>query len=122
MAHSQTKNALIDSFKAGTAITANTIVKHSITAPQTVDLAVAGTSFLMGVALCSGAVGEVVDVQETGTVKLIMGGTVAAGDLIMADADGHGILATAGSYVVGFVKQSAVADQIATVQLNRFKI
>lgn len=84
---------LVKTFTAGGAIAANTLVKFS--ADDTVVQAAAATDSIVGVCVQPGgaASGDRVDVQLGGIAKVKMGGTVARGALVTADADGQGVAA-----------------------------
>src|SRR5207253_9759294 len=89
------KNGLTMSYDAEGAIGANLFVK-----PGAVDMgalvAAAGTDKVIGVTTeIAAASGERVDVVHEGIADLKLGGTVARGDLLMSDASGQGVVATA---------------------------
>jgi predicted RecA/RadA family phage recombinase len=59
-------------------------------------VAAAGTDKVIGIATdIAAAAGDRVDVIHEGIADLILGGTVARGDLLMSDAAGKGVVAAA---------------------------
>ena len=113
---------LARNYTAGGAIPAFRLVRLS--AAETVVLATAGTDAIIGaIQDVSPANGERVDVVHMGVAFIEAGAAVAQGALLMADANGRAITATAaaGSNVrtIGFAIEAAAAlgDQIR-VQLS----
>lgn len=129
---------LAKNYKAEAALTAYRIVKPG-TADGQVLLAAAATDFLVGVTNeISAAINERADVIVAGIAEVELGGTVARGDPITADAAAKGVTATrhthtentAGTYTqnattaagsgqrrIGFALISGVAGDIIPVLL-----
>lgn len=96
---------------AGAAIAAYRIIKPGAAAGQVIQAA-AATDALMGTShqLAAKVAGDMVDVAVGGHPEVELGGTVAAGDPLTADADGKAIKAepAAGANVriIGFADQA----------------
>lgn len=91
-------------------------------ADGTVVLAAAATDASIGVSSeLSVLSGEPCDVERFGLVDVEFGGTVTRGDPLTADANGKAVAAApaAGTRVriIGFAEQSAVAGDIALMQI-----
>lgn len=105
---------------AGGAIGANRFVKPGGTAGQVV-VATAGT--FTGVCVQPGGVasGERVDVQKSGRVQVIAGGTIADGAPVASDANGAAVAAAPAAgvnlLVAGFADEAAAAGDLFWVQL-----
>lgn len=83
----------------------------------TVSQATGGTVPLLGVFDRQGApVGGMADVHRSGLVSVELGGTVAAGDPLTADAQGRAIKAVPGAganlNIIGFADQPGVSGDI----------
>jgi hypothetical protein len=110
------------SYMAGAAIRARRIVQLGA-ADNTVIEATASTQVLFGVAdVLDTALGDQVDVHHVGTADLLLGGTVARGQRVTADANGAGVAAAPAAGVnagfVGITLQSGVAGDIIQVLLT----
>lgn len=106
---------LVKSFVAGAAIAANRIVKFG--ASDVVVQGAAATDYLLGVADSDAGSGARVDVVMTGSVEVVLGGTVTRGALLTTDANGKAVVAAAGNRVIGIALQSGVAGDIGDVLL-----
>ncbi len=105
----QTKGANVDNYKAGEALEDGLIVIRSATEGE-VTKAVDATVAYAGV-VCQPkvvALGDSTDVQQTGTAKVLIGGAVAYGDTLIADANGMAVQGAAG-YVIGVAMQTVSA-------------
>ena len=100
---------------AEAAIGAYRIVKAG-TAPQSAVLAAAATDKLLGTNDAQPrASGEQMDLAVGPVPKVVLGGTVAAGDAITSDATGAGIATTTtGNRIIGFAETPGVATQVIT--------
>lgn len=103
---------------AGAAIAKNRIVKFSAT--DTVIQAAAATDKLVGVSDNVGTdSGDRGDVIMSGIALVEYGGTVAAGDLLTADANGKAIAAApaagANARVIGVAMDAGVSGDIGSV-------
>lgn len=109
-------------YDAAAAIPARRIVKF--TANLTVNLATAATDDMIGVTADVGAeaAGDRVDVYRSGPVEIDVGGTIARGKEITADASGKAIQAptTAGTTlrIIGIAERSYVAGDIGLFELG----
>lgn len=128
MSHGQTKNALIDSKTAATALEHGLLVNLASVEDQ-VSLAVSAAKPVAGVVrewACHAqektfAIGDIVSVQSTGIAEVLMAAAVAHGDPVMANAAGKGVLATTG-YIVGYALKASVVGEFIPVQLALTKI
>lgn len=104
---------LIKTYDAGAAISPYTLVKFTTTDFQVVPAA-AATDAICGVSTeCTVASGDRVDVIHTEIAYVTAGGTIAAGDCLTSDANGHAITTTtANNRTIGFARQSAVAGDV----------
>jgi hypothetical protein len=107
---------------AGAAVAARRIVKFS-GAANTVTQAAAATDKLIGVSdLGADVAGETMDVILTDIALVEYGGTVAAGDLLTADASGRAVVAApasgANNRIVGVAMLSGVSGDIGSVRLS----
>lgn len=107
---------LIQSYRAATAITGFLIVAYGAEA-RSAQLATSATDKLLGAAGEQGAdAGGMLDVTKAGISKVRLGGTVANGDPLTADANSKAIkaVATAGANVaiIGFAESDGDADEI----------
>lgn len=113
---------LIKNFIAGGAIGENRIVRPGATVGQMV-VASAASDKLMGVCCQPGgaASGERVDVALGGLPLLVLGGTVAAGDPITADANGAGVIANpaagTNNRIIGFAYEAGVSGDFIRVRM-----
>lgn len=111
---------LIKTMNAEAAVEPNRIVMHG-TADTDAVQATAATSKSFGVSNQYGAAaaGDDLDVVVSGIAEVELGGTVAAGDLLTANADGKAITTTtAGNRIVGVAMTSGVAGDIQSVLIN----
>lgn len=112
---------LIKTFAASGALAPNTLVKLS--ADGVVTKATAATDSIIGVTVNAQAVadGERVDVQLTGIAEIKMGGVVARGAPVTADANGHGVVpapaAGVNNRIIGFAMVTTADGDIADVLL-----
>jgi hypothetical protein len=102
---------------AAAAIGANLIVKF--TATDTVGAAAASTDKLVGVSdLGADAAGDRVDVILDGIALVKAGGTVAAGDLVTANASGQAVATTtAADRYIGVAMDAGVSGDLIGVRL-----
>jgi hypothetical protein len=108
------------SYIAGAAgITPSSIVKFS--AAGTVVLAAAATDALLGVTdpFCNPALGDRLDVTLMGIMEVKLGGTVARGALVTANAAGLGIVAATTNRVIGEALESGVVGDVIPVLVER---
>ncbi len=110
---------LIKTMTAGGAINPNTQVKFS--ADDTVVAAAAATDAIIGVYVGPGAAasGDRIDIQLTGVAKLKMGGTVARGAPVTADAAAKGVApapaAGVNNRILGFAMRTTADGDLADV-------
>lgn len=119
---------LIKSFLGSAAIGANLIVKFGAD-DITVSTAAAATDLLLGISNEIGLTaldvtnGNQVDVSISGIEQLKIGGTVARGQKITANASGQGIAAApaagANVQVIGIAMRSGVANDIIPVLITQ---
>lgn len=64
------------------------------------------------------AADEAAAVQIGGVAKVILGGTVTAGDNVQSDANGKGITAASGDSVLGIALTSGVSGDIVNVLIT----
>ena len=116
--------AFVKSYEASAAITGRRIVKFSdVSASTKVALAAAATDPAIGVSDAMGAdAGGQCDVHLAGLVSVELGGTVTAGQPLMADAQGRAIAATATAAttrrVIGIAHAPGVIGDIIDVWLT----
>lgn len=107
-------------YSAEAAIAAYRIVKFGA-ADGGVLQAAAATDKAVGVTdrLAAAVAGDRVDVTRTGIAEVEYGGTVAAGDLLTADASGRAIVATAAAAanvrVIGVAEVAGVVGDIGSM-------
>ena len=65
------------------------------------------------------AANQTIAVAYDGRVKVIAGGTIAAGAAVMSNASGRAITWTATNTVLGYATEAAVVGQVITIQLAR---
>ena len=112
------KDMLIKSYLAAAAIGA-----YLITAWGDEDgiakKAVDGSAPLMGTTGIVGAdaAGDIVDVTRIGMPEVCLGGVVARGARVTADADGKAVAAGVGDYYLGYAETSGVADDIVQITI-----
>ena len=103
------------SFNAGADLSSSQycIVKLS---SGNVVLAAAGTDFALGVLANAPKQNDIADVvgrNSHGTFKVLLGGTVAAGDTLSSDSSGHAVTdTTAGHETLGIALEAGVSGQI----------
>jgi hypothetical protein len=106
---------LVRSYEASVAIGAYLIVKFTDTANSSkIGPATAATDPLVAATGQIGAdVGDMCDVDRLGIGKVRLGGAVAAGDPITANAASKGVKATVlGQRIIGYAEEPGVADDI----------
>lgn len=113
---------LTKAFKAEAAIASRRIVKFGA-ADDAVLQGAAGADFVIGVSTdIPAAIGETVDVCMEGIRDITYGGNVARGALLMSDANGKAITATAGAGVnvrtIGTALVSAALDDIGPAHIK----
>lgn len=102
---------------AGAAVAARRIVKFNGTA-NTVVQAAAAADKVIGVSdLGADAAGETMDVILTDIALVEYGGTVAAGDLLAADAAGKAVVAADGNRTIGVAMVAGVSGDIGSVRI-----
>lgn len=105
-------------YYAGAAVGAHLIVKHGADELHAVQAA-AATDKIIGVSdLGDDAAEESMDVFHSGIVLVVYGGTVAAGDLLTADASGRAVVAAAGNRIIGVAMQAGVVGDIGSVNIQ----
>lgn len=113
----------IRSFAAAADVAGHTIATFADAANDTtVTEAVSNTAPLIGVFdSLGGKTGDMVDVHLAGMVEVKLGGAVSAGDAITADANGHGVTATAGAdrHIVGFAVSPGASGDIIDVWMSQ---
>lgn len=114
---------LVKNYSAEAAIAAYRIVKFGA-ADGGVLQAAAATDKLVGVTdrLAAAVAGDRIDVVRSGITEVEYGGTVAAGDLLTADASGRAIvaIAAAGSNVrvIGVAEVAGVVGDIGSMLID----
>lgn len=115
------KNPILElEAKADGAITEGQILKPGASAGD-VAPATAATDKVIGVASHSAADNASVRVQYMGRAKLIAGGTIAAGDLLVAGAAGVAVVAApaagVNNRIIGIAYEAAVAGDLFSAML-----
>lgn len=86
----------------------------------------AANDWSIGVAESDGTSGQSIQVALAGRVAMEAGGTVAAGDAIVADASGRGVArgttATTLYHVLGHALTAAASGEHFTLQLNPYRV
>ncbi len=114
---------LVKNYSAEAAIAAYRIVKFGA-ADGGVLQAAAATDKLVGVTdrLAAAVAGDRIDVVRSGITEVEYGGTVAAGDLLTADASGRAIVATAAAgsnvRVIGVAEVAGVVGDIGSLRIE----
>lgn len=114
---------LVKNYSAEAAIAAYRIVKFGA-ADGGVLQAAAATDKLVGVTdrLAAAVAGDRIDVVRSGITEVEYGGTVAAGDLLTADASGRAIVATAAAgsnvRVIGVAEVAGVVGDIGSMLID----
>lgn len=114
---------LIKSFIAEAAISARSLVKPG--ASGGVVPAAAATDDVIGVSdTLDATLGQTVDVIMSGSAEVKLGGTVAAGKPVAANASGAGVAGAvgAGNVAVGYALQAGVSGDIIDVVLARHSV
>lgn len=57
-----------------------------------------------------------------GRVKVVAGGTITAGQPVMPNSSGQGIVATSGNYSCGIAKTNAVVNQVFAMEVRIFRM
>jgi hypothetical protein len=105
----------IRAYEASAAINPYRIIAFSDAANSSkIATAASATAALIGTTgKVGGAIGAMVDVHRGGLNPVQLGGTVAAGDPLTANAAGKAIKATiAGQRIIGSAEQPGIADDI----------
>lgn len=112
MSYQVTANAQAQNYEAAVALNFGEIVKRT-TGDHKVTKAVDAATSLVGVVSTPGlsAIADRLDVQESGIAQVTLGGTVAAGDPLTSDANGHAVVAAAGDHIVGYAEEAGVITQ-----------
>jgi len=112
------KQVLTENFTAEAAIAPHRICKPG-SADGTVVQAAAAANLAIGVSdsLGADAAGDRVDIHTIGVVEVELGGAVARGAQITADANGKGVTAAAGNRTAGISRVSGVAGDIVLMLL-----
>jgi len=116
---------LTKNFEQETAVDQYSIVKFGTTSDQVVK-ATAHTESLIGIVgdYSDNEAGKRVDVVQLGIAFVELGGTVAKGDIITADADGHAVkvtnamVADGDVHIVGFAQDAGVDGDIISVDVK----
>ena len=118
---------MVKAFTAGGAIISNSLVKFGADDDTVVQAAAAADSVIGAVNLVAvpgsnAATGDRVDVMLSGIADIQLGGTVTRGGLLISDAAGKAIAATAAAgtnvRAVGIALASGVSGDIIPVFLN----
>lgn len=84
------------------------------------DVVVAGAGdATVGVLIVGGTAGQAVSVAYDGVVQVVAGDAFQAGEALAADANGAAIAAGTGAIIAGYARQTAVAGQIVSVDIDR---
>ena len=110
----------VKTFVASGDVAAYRLIAADTTDGQVIQAA-AGTAKLLGVAdRLTTANTNRIDVLLQGIAEVELGGTVAMGDLITADADGKGVATTtANDRYVGMATQAGAAGDVIGVLIDR---
>lgn len=110
---------LIKAYNAESAVAAYTICKFGTTEDQVVEAA-AATDKLIGVSSeIDSAIAERCDVIRSGIAPVLYGGTVAAGDLLTSDANGHAVATTTASdRIIGIAEVAGVDGDRGSVFIS----
>lgn len=105
------------SFKAGAAITPNSIVKFS--ASETVILGAAATDSLLGVTddFCNPAVGDRLDVTLIGIAMVKTAGVIPRGALVTSNGAGLGVVSATTDRAVGVALETSASGDVIPVLL-----
>lgn len=96
-----------------------TIVRDELTLTDGVETATDGTSYMLGVAMCTVSQGNMVDVLTMGVHRVIAGESIAAGSPIKADSNGHAVVASPGDIIVGFAVDSKPLGDLVSVRMSQ---
>lgn len=109
-------NQIRQSFVAGADLTAkkDTFVVLTNAGERTVNTPAAGAA-ADGVLLNDPRNGTAAAVAVTGRVKILCGGTIAAGAEVATNAQGLAVAAAAGNIVLGKATEAGVANQYITI-------
>lgn len=108
---------LIENKNAVSDIEAYCLVSNNITVDHGIEGSVDGQTYIIGVAMCSVSSEMCVDVLTMGIHGVRLGGAVLPGDPITADANGKGIKAIAGEFIVGFAITAGAPNSIIPVRV-----
>ena len=108
---------LIESKTATVDIPAYRLLKYDVSGDHTVTLATDGSQYILGVSMCSVSQGMCLDVMTMGVHGIKIASSIIAGQPITADADGCGVLAGDGDYIVGFAIKTGVGNEIIPVRI-----
>lgn len=115
-------NMMSKSCKAGSAISANTILKMGADDDSLIP-ATAVSETLIGVAVDAIASGDYGEVMLSGIARVKIGGTVTRGDKITTNASAQGVTAAPGAGtnngIIGIALMSGVANDIIPVLLSQ---
>ena len=109
---------LTRAFVAEAAILANRIVKVGAADGQVLQAAAAADLSIGVVENVPPASGERCDVVLAGVAEVTLGGTVARGAAVTADASGRAVAAAAGNRAVGVLLASGVVGDVVEVLLS----
>lgn len=70
----------------------------------------------IGVALLTGVAGDAIGVVTEGRVKVVAGGTIAAGANVASSATGEVVAAATNDIILGTALEAAVDNQVITIQ------
>jgi len=107
-------------FKASGAIPEGSLVKF-VTDDDTVVICTGATDKIVGVASHVAADGERIEVDLVGVTYVVLGGSVARGDDVTADANGAGVALSAAATIkssVGRAMASGAAADLCPVLVN----
>lgn len=85
---------------------------------RTVARATVGTSPYAGILQNDPISGGVADVAFAGVSKVMLGGTVSAGNQLMATTGGAALLWTTGNYFIGTALEAGVSGQVISCLLS----
>ena len=97
------------------------LVKHSTSANRTVVLTGANGDFVLGVLMNKPTSGKAAEVQVGGEAKVVYGGSVTAGDLLMSDASAHAVTQSSTNPAFGIALEAGSSGEIHSVMLITHK-
>ena len=90
-----------------------------LSAEYTAAIASGGDGVLIGILQNKpDAAGKAAEIRRVGISKVVCGGTIAVGDEVTSDADGHAVAATEGQRYVGIALEAGVAGRTISVLME----